>query len=260
MCETPLSTPPPKAPDSRRSPTTDPPTGWRARANSSPSRSAPTLPTDVSAGYGTFLGHPSVDIRVVTRLPLSGWSASESALEVSGHAAIETLDELTRGPRCASRRRRHRRPRVRHRGADPSRTVGLPHPHTGRRAGWRARRRGRCPAGGPRLRSGILHRRRQPHAPPGRSTSASPTTGSRRMRIRHGLVQRVATGRARRATRSSPSPSGWMSPFRSCPMCSTSRQRQACRCRRRRASRCPGSGRNDDTDAARARGTRTDRP
>ena len=48
---------------------------------------------DVSAGYGTFLGHPSVDIRVVTRLPLIGLVGAESALEVRGHAAIETLDD-----------------------------------------------------------------------------------------------------------------------------------------------------------------------
>lgn len=49
--------------------------------------------SDVSADYGTYLGHPSVGIRVVTRLPLIGLVGLDSALEVSGHAAIETLDE-----------------------------------------------------------------------------------------------------------------------------------------------------------------------
>ncbi len=48
---------------------------------------------DVTAESGSFLGHPSVDVRVVTRLPLLGLVGVESALEVSGHAAVETLDE-----------------------------------------------------------------------------------------------------------------------------------------------------------------------
>lgn len=48
---------------------------------------------DVTAGSGTFLGHPSVDIRVVTRLPLLGLIGVEHALEVRGHAAVETLDD-----------------------------------------------------------------------------------------------------------------------------------------------------------------------
>jgi hypothetical protein len=48
---------------------------------------------DVTAQSGTFLGHPSIDIRVVTRLPLLGLVGVENALEVSGHAAVETLDE-----------------------------------------------------------------------------------------------------------------------------------------------------------------------
>ncbi|MCU1419271.1 MAG: pilus assembly protein [Mycetocola sp.] len=48
---------------------------------------------DVTARSGTFLGHPSVDIRVVTRLPLLGLVGVENALEVTGHAALETLDE-----------------------------------------------------------------------------------------------------------------------------------------------------------------------
>ena len=48
---------------------------------------------DVTAESGSFLGHPSVDIRVVTRLPLLGLVGVEHALEVRGHAAVETLDE-----------------------------------------------------------------------------------------------------------------------------------------------------------------------
>lgn len=47
----------------------------------------------VTAESGTFRGHPSVDIRVVTRLPLLGLIGVDNALEVSGHAAVETLDE-----------------------------------------------------------------------------------------------------------------------------------------------------------------------
>lgn len=48
---------------------------------------------EVSAVYGSFRGHPSVGIRVVTRLPLVGLAGLDSALEVSGHAAVETLDD-----------------------------------------------------------------------------------------------------------------------------------------------------------------------
>jgi Flp pilus assembly protein TadG len=48
---------------------------------------------DVTAQSGTFLGHPSIDIRVVARLPLLGLIGVDNALEVSGHAAVETLDE-----------------------------------------------------------------------------------------------------------------------------------------------------------------------
>ena len=48
---------------------------------------------NVTARAGTYLGHPSVDIRVVTRLPILGLLGADNALEVSGHAAVETLDE-----------------------------------------------------------------------------------------------------------------------------------------------------------------------
>lgn len=47
----------------------------------------------VTAEPGTFLGHPSITIRVVTRLPVLGLVGVENALEVGGHAAVETLDE-----------------------------------------------------------------------------------------------------------------------------------------------------------------------
>ncbi len=47
----------------------------------------------VTAERGTFLGHPSIGIRVVTRLPLVGLVGFDQTLEVRGHAAIETLDD-----------------------------------------------------------------------------------------------------------------------------------------------------------------------
>lgn len=49
--------------------------------------------SDVTARDTSFLGHPSVEIRVVTRLPVLGLAGLDNALEVSGHAAIETLDD-----------------------------------------------------------------------------------------------------------------------------------------------------------------------
>jgi Flp pilus assembly protein TadG len=48
---------------------------------------------DITAQPGTFLDHPSIEIRVVTRLPVLGLVGVENALEVSGHAAVETFDE-----------------------------------------------------------------------------------------------------------------------------------------------------------------------
>ncbi|MET1052168.1 MAG: TadE/TadG family type IV pilus assembly protein [Mycetocola sp.] len=53
----------------------------------------PDFAQDVSATTSSFLGHPSVEITVVTRLPLIGLVGAEQTLEVSGHAAIETLDD-----------------------------------------------------------------------------------------------------------------------------------------------------------------------
>jgi hypothetical protein len=53
----------------------------------------PDYARDVTASTGTFRGHPSVDISVVTRLPVFGLVGIDDALEVSGHAAVETLDD-----------------------------------------------------------------------------------------------------------------------------------------------------------------------
>jgi Flp pilus assembly pilin Flp len=46
---------------------------------------------NVTVGGGSWMGHPAVTITVRTRLPLVGLVGIEGALEVSGHAAVETL-------------------------------------------------------------------------------------------------------------------------------------------------------------------------
>ncbi len=46
----------------------------------------------VSASYGTFLGYPSTVITVRTPLPMIGLIGIDGGLEVTGHAAVETLD------------------------------------------------------------------------------------------------------------------------------------------------------------------------
>ncbi|MEO8094697.1 MAG: TadE family protein [Pseudolysinimonas sp.] len=46
---------------------------------------------DVSASTGAWMGHPAVTITVRTTLPIIGLLGVGGALEVSGHAAIETL-------------------------------------------------------------------------------------------------------------------------------------------------------------------------
>ena len=46
---------------------------------------------DVSVRGGSWMGHPAVTITVRTRLPLVGLVGIEGALEVTGHAALETL-------------------------------------------------------------------------------------------------------------------------------------------------------------------------
>ena len=48
--------------------------------------------TDVRASTGSWMGHPAVTITVRTTLPVIGLLGVGGALEVVGHAAIETLD------------------------------------------------------------------------------------------------------------------------------------------------------------------------
>ena len=48
--------------------------------------------TDVRASTGSWMGHPAVTITVRTTLPIIGLLGVGGALEVAGHAAIETLD------------------------------------------------------------------------------------------------------------------------------------------------------------------------
>lgn len=52
----------------------------------------PSYATDVSASTGSYLGHPAVIVTVRTPLPLIGLVGITDGLEVSGHAALETLD------------------------------------------------------------------------------------------------------------------------------------------------------------------------
>lgn len=52
----------------------------------------PGYATDVSASTGSYLGHPAVIVTVHAPLPLFGLIGIDDGLEVSGHAAIETLD------------------------------------------------------------------------------------------------------------------------------------------------------------------------
>ena len=48
-------------------------------------------PVDVSASYGRYLGVRAVVVTVRTRLPLIGLVGEDSGMEVTGHAAVETL-------------------------------------------------------------------------------------------------------------------------------------------------------------------------
>jgi Flp pilus assembly protein TadG len=47
---------------------------------------------DVSVSSGSWNGHPTVTVTVRTTLPLIGMIGIDGALEVSGHAPVETLD------------------------------------------------------------------------------------------------------------------------------------------------------------------------
>jgi len=48
--------------------------------------------TDVAVGTGEWMGHPAVVVQVRTTLPVIGLLGIGGGLEVSGHAALETLD------------------------------------------------------------------------------------------------------------------------------------------------------------------------
>jgi Flp pilus assembly protein TadG len=52
----------------------------------------PGYAADVTASYGTYLGHPAAVVTVRTPLPLIGLIGIDGGLEVEGHAAVETLD------------------------------------------------------------------------------------------------------------------------------------------------------------------------
>lgn len=52
----------------------------------------PGYAQDVSASYGSYLGHPAAVVTIRTPLPLIGLVGIEHGLEVTGHAAVETLD------------------------------------------------------------------------------------------------------------------------------------------------------------------------
>jgi hypothetical protein len=47
---------------------------------------------DISASEGRYLGHPAAIVTVRAPLPLIGLIGVDGALEVTGHAAIETVD------------------------------------------------------------------------------------------------------------------------------------------------------------------------
>ncbi len=51
----------------------------------------PSYAHDVTASTGSYLGHPAVIVTVRAPLPLIGLVGIDDGLEVSGHAAIETL-------------------------------------------------------------------------------------------------------------------------------------------------------------------------
>lgn len=52
----------------------------------------PDYAGDVTASFGSYLGHPAASITVRTPLPLIGLVGIDGGLEVVGHAAVETLD------------------------------------------------------------------------------------------------------------------------------------------------------------------------
>ena len=52
----------------------------------------PDYAADITASYGSYLGHPAAVVTVRTPLPLIGLVGIDKGLEVDGHAAVETLD------------------------------------------------------------------------------------------------------------------------------------------------------------------------
>ena len=52
----------------------------------------PSYAGQVEASYGDFGGHPSAQVHVVAPLPLLGLIGPGRGLEVTGHAAVETLE------------------------------------------------------------------------------------------------------------------------------------------------------------------------
>lgn len=52
---------------------------------------SPGYAKDVTASYGQYLGHRCAIVTVRTPLPLIGLFGLDRGLEVSGHAAVETL-------------------------------------------------------------------------------------------------------------------------------------------------------------------------
>ena len=53
----------------------------------------PGYAQNVTASYGSYLGHPASIVTVRTPLPLIGLVGIEDGLEVDGHAAVETLGD-----------------------------------------------------------------------------------------------------------------------------------------------------------------------
>ena len=52
----------------------------------------PEYAADVSASAGEWMGYPAITVTVRTMLPVLGPIGPAGALEVSGHAVVETLD------------------------------------------------------------------------------------------------------------------------------------------------------------------------
>ncbi|MEJ3405037.1 TadE/TadG family type IV pilus assembly protein [Rathayibacter sp. YIM 133350] len=52
----------------------------------------PDYAAHIEARYGNYAGHASTEVRVRTPLPLAGLFGPDRAMEVVGHASLETLD------------------------------------------------------------------------------------------------------------------------------------------------------------------------